>query len=73
MYLSGRDVAANKGILTENKITHVINVAFDLCDNPFENELKYLSFMLKDHPSEVSLSLLLIRTSNAYSMSALNL
>jgi protein-tyrosine phosphatase len=52
LYLSSYKVAKNKEVVYENKITHIINAAADICQNHFESDIEYLSFNLKDHSIE---------------------
>ena len=52
LYLSGYNAAKNKELLDKYKITHIINCAADFCENVFQNDIKYLSFYLKDHAIE---------------------
>jgi hypothetical protein len=59
LYLSGYNVAKNKDILDTNRITHIVNAAYDVCQNHFESKIKYLSFNLKDHASEVRLKFII--------------
>lgn len=53
LYVSSYIVAKNKDLLKQHKITHVINVAADYCENCYPDEFTYLHFYLKDHNSEV--------------------
>jgi hypothetical protein len=52
LYVSGDQIAANLETLEENGITHVINACGDLCENHFEDKIKYLRFFLKDSKKE---------------------
>jgi protein-tyrosine phosphatase len=63
LYLSSYNVAKNKEIVYDHKITHIINSAADVCQNHFEDDsnndsnpieykISYLSFNLKDHAME---------------------
>jgi len=53
LYVSGYIVAKDFDLLQENKITHIINVAADVCENHFPEDFTYLHFYLKDHNIEV--------------------
>ncbi len=55
LYLSGQDVSSNIDILKENKITHIINAAAEICESFFSNEMKYLNLYLRDQANEVSI------------------
>lgn len=53
IYLGSDVVAQNYQLLSDNKITHVINTASDYSANYHEDKgLQYLSFHLKDHTRE---------------------
>lgn len=52
LYLGSDYLAKNKSILQDNKITHIINSAGDYSPNYHDNDFKYLTFHLKDHPRE---------------------
>jgi len=54
LYVSSYLVAKNLDILKENKITHIINVAADVCENHYPDKITYLHFYLKDHNIEVN-------------------
>lgn len=54
LYLSGQDVSSNMDVLKENKITHIINAAAEICESCFSNEMKYLNLYLRDQANEVS-------------------
>jgi len=54
LYLSNYAVARNKDLVFENKITHIINCAADICQNHFlDDGIVYTNYYLKDHPLEV--------------------
>ena len=55
LFLSGQDVAGNEKILEENKITHIINSAGEICQCFFPDKIQYLKFNLRDNSNEVSL------------------
>jgi len=53
LYLGSDVVAQNYDLLSENKITHVVNCAADYsADYHVDRGLKYLSLHLKDHVRE---------------------
>lgn len=52
LYLSGQDVSSNLETLKENKITHIINAAAEICDSCFSNDFKYLNLYLRDQANE---------------------
>ncbi len=54
LYVGGIQISQDLEILKDNKITHVINAAGDLCENHFTNEFEYLTFFLKDSKNEVN-------------------
>jgi hypothetical protein len=58
LYLSGYNVAKNKDIIDANRITHIVNAATDVCQNHFEEKIKYINYNLKDHSSEVNLKII---------------
>lgn len=53
LYLSSYNAAKNEELIKKNQITHIVNVAGDVCDNHFESYVKYIKFNLKDHSTEV--------------------
>jgi hypothetical protein len=48
LYISGYKVPCDRESLRRNQITHIVNMAADVCDNSFPGEFKYLTFYLKD-------------------------
>lgn len=52
LYLGSDYLAKDKDILLEHNITHIINSAGDYSPNYHEEDFKYLTFHLKDHPRE---------------------
>jgi hypothetical protein len=54
IYISNYNVAKNKEMIQDNKITHIVNASSDNCLNHFSEEgVTYLNYNLKDHPIEV--------------------
>lgn len=51
IYISGSYVAQNYKLLREKRITHIVNLAGDTCQNFFRSEFSYLTFVL--HVSSV--------------------
>jgi len=58
MYISGKEVAYNKTILKGNGITHILNLAGDLCKEKFPDDFDYKTYYLKDYRLEVDLNLI---------------
>jgi hypothetical protein len=52
LYLGSDFLAKDKSILLEYGITHIINSAGDYSPNYHDEDFKYLTFHLKDHPRE---------------------
>ena len=52
LFLGSDFLAKSKEKLAENGITHIINSAGDSSPNYHEDNFKYLTFHLKDHPRE---------------------
>ena len=52
LYLGSDFLAKNKETLKQNKITHIINSAGDYSPNYHDEDFKYMTFHLKDHPRE---------------------
>lgn len=52
LYLGSDFLARDKDILVEYGITHIINSAGDYSPNYYDEDFKYLTFHLKDHPRE---------------------
>ena len=56
IYISNYTIAKNREIVFENKISHIINAAADVCQNHFlDDGITYTNYYLKDHPMEVKL------------------
>lgn len=52
LYLSGQDVSLNIEILNENRITHIINAAAEICESSYTDKFKYLNLYLRDQSNE---------------------
>lgn len=52
LYLGSDFLARDKDLLVEYGITHIINSAGDYSPNYYNENFKYLTFHLKDHPRE---------------------
>eukprot|EP00928_Gymnodinium_smaydae_P074012 TRINITY_DN5709_c2_g1_i1.p1 TRINITY_DN5709_c2_g1~~TRINITY_DN5709_c2_g1_i1.p1 ORF type:complete len:870 (-),score=133.94 TRINITY_DN5709_c2_g1_i1:193-2802(-) len=61
LYISGRHVAGNLEILQRHRISHIVNMAADVCDNSFPEHFTYTTYYLKDANYE-DISLLFYRT-----------
>jgi hypothetical protein len=58
MYLSGRGPTQDLELLKEVGVTHILNLAADVCENCFPEEFCYKSYHLKDSRTQVSISTL---------------
>jgi len=52
VYLGGYQVAGDLECLQRNRITHIVNMAADVCDSSFPEHFSYLTYYLKDTNSE---------------------
>lgn len=52
LFISSFQVAADEEALKKRQITHIVNVAADICENSFPGQMKYLTYYLKDTNSE---------------------
>lgn len=52
MYLSGEEIAYDLEVLKKTGITHIINLAGNVCANKFEGQFKYRRYFLKDSKLE---------------------
>jgi len=52
VYLGGYQVAGDLECLQRHGITHIVNMAADVCDNSFPDQFNYLTYYLKDTNSE---------------------
>jgi protein-tyrosine phosphatase len=69
LFLSSYNVAQNKELICQNKITHIINAAADVCLNHFEEEeMPYITNMIEKNSSSSS-----NRASNKISYLSFNL
>jgi len=48
VYISGHKVPSDRACLLKHQITHIVNMAADVCDNSFPGEFNYLTYYLKD-------------------------
>jgi len=52
VYLGGYQVAGDLECLRRNRITHIVNMAADVCDSAFPEHFSYITYYLKDTNSE---------------------
>jgi len=61
VYISSYVVACNLAILQRHEITHILNLAADVCESRFQDKFKYATYYCKDVSSE-DISMLFYRT-----------
>jgi len=52
VYVAGHQVAGDLECLRRNRITHIVNMAADVCESSFPDHFCYLTYYLKDTNSE---------------------
>lgn len=52
VYIAGHQVAGDLDCLRRHQITHIVNMAADICDSSFPDHFRYLTYYLKDTNSE---------------------
>jgi len=61
IYISSYLVATDLALLQRHEITHILNLAADICDNRFPDKFTYCTYYVKDSSSE-DISMLFYRT-----------
>lgn len=52
VYISGYKVPSDRDCLHKHGITHIVNMAADVCENHFPDEFAYMTYYLKDSNNE---------------------
>merc|ERR1711879_595170 len=50
VYISGHKVPSDRACLRKHQITHIVNMAADVCDNSFPGDFNYLTYYLAEPP-----------------------